>query len=120
MCLAKLQACQQPLKGPTISKKLALAAEEQADAMGWSELQSHLLDSTLADDMTGALEHREAEAAIKLQAGDGAHELCLIAWLEVPLRRNIGCGGAILILGKPVVVHAMIRGSFKLHTGADG
>lgn len=90
-------------------RKLALPAEEQPDAVDWRELQAHLLDSTLTDDVTGALEHREAEAPIELQASDWAHKLCLIAWLEVALRRDIGYVSAALVLGKPVVVHAMIR-----------
>lgn len=92
-------------------------------ATGWQwigESYNHLLDSTLTDDMTGAFEHREAEAPIQLLTGDWAHKLCLIAWLKVSLRRDIGCVSAILVLGKPVIVHAMIRCSFKLRTKGDG
>ena len=78
-------------------------AAQQLDAIGWLEWQPHLLDGTLADDMPSALEHREAETPIQLLASDWANKLCLVAWLEVSLRRDIGCICGIFILGKPVV-----------------
>ena len=64
-------------------------------------MSAHLLDGSFTNDMTGALEDREAEASVQLLACDGAHKLCLIAGLEVALGGDTACLVSILNLGEP-------------------
>lgn len=64
--------------------------------------RSYLLERTLTDDMSRALQHREAEAPIEFLASDRAYKLRFIAWLKVALRCDVDRLVSILIPGQPV------------------